>query len=189
MCVPFIPECPLWWRTFVIHQRINTISPGKYEGWVRDSLFQSHYKCSMLLMCSPPPLTRDWVTPNECSTRSLIWSPHGGCRRTRGAFVHGEKSLDLWRSSGDCSPCPNYLWFPPSGKSFYSGLWSLSCFCPPHYLDPSPCRYSLVHKALPWGSFHRNSLFPCQCDFEKHHLVFFKPKTKCPVKEGVAHTQ
>ena len=34
-------------------------------------------------------------------------------------------------------------------------------------MAPSPCRYSLVHKALPWGSFHRNSLFPCQGDFEK----------------------
>ena len=180
MCVPFIPECPLWWRTFVIHQRINTISPGKYEGWMRDSLFQSHYKFSMLLMCYPPPLTRDWVTPNECRTRSLIWSPHGGCRRTHVAFVHGEKTWDLWRSSGDCSPCPNCVWFPPSGKSFYSGPCSLSCFCPPHYLAPSPCRYSLVHKALPWGSFHRNSLFPCQCDFEKTQSCLLQAQNQMP---------
>lgn len=138
---------------------------------------------------TPPPLTRDWVSPNKCSTISLIWSVQGGCRRTHGAFIHGKKTWDLQRSSGDCSPCPKCLWFPPSGKSFYSGPWSLSCFCPPHYWPPHLADILWFIKHFHGDLFTGTHCFHVSVILKRHNLVFFKHKTKCPVKEGVADRQ
>lgn len=134
------------------------------------------------------PTYKGLSTLNELSTRSLIWSLQECCKRTHGAFVHEEKSWDLWRPNGDYSPCPRCLWFPPSEKSFYP--WSLSCFCPPPTTWPSHLAYILwfikhFHRYLCTGThcFHISVIL------KRHHLVFFRLKTKCPMKEGVAERQ
>lgn len=84
MCVPFIPECPLWWRTFVVHQRINTIDTG--NGVLET---QISTLIQPLLETQQPGNQTLWIpqgTDGGNAVRTECWSPgfHAGSTSPKG---------------------------------------------------------------------------------------------------------